>query len=241
MKNDNELVRLTNLDIFYGRNIVLKNLNCSICRGEKIGIVGPNGSGKTTLIKTLMNLHKTYRGSIHVDPRMRIGYAAQRTNQDMLIPLTVKQYISLNSHTDGDSNGGHFYKWSEKMGLANLFDKLFSDLSGGQKQRAVLMRAMFSNPDCLILDEPTDNLDICSEKILLNLIDEFCREKLMALILISHSLDAVINHVDRLIILKDTRASEIFIDGANAIGESLSKIFQTEIKVESINGKWVLI
>jgi len=241
MNMKDKLISFEGVDIFYGRNIVLNNVNLNFCRGDKIGIIGQNGSGKTTLVKTIMNLHKSYRGSLTVDPRLRIGYAAQRTNLDMLIPLTVKEYVSLNFANGNSLTDDHFSKWCDKLELTGLFNKRFSDVSGGQKQRAVLLRAMLSNPDCLILDEPTDNLDICSQKTLLSLIDEFCAQTSMTLILISHTLDAIINHVNRMVILKDSQTSEILIDNAKNIGDSLSRIFETEITVKLINGKWVVL
>lgn len=234
-------ISLKEVDITYGSQPVLNRVTITISRGEKIGVVGPNGSGKTTLIKTIMGAHKEYRGSVLKDPLIRFGYAPQRAATDLLVPLSVYEYITLNLAKSSEYDEVMIKTWGEKLNINHLIDKKFVNLSGGQKQKVVLLRALIELPDCLVLDEPTDNLDIKGEREILRIVDDFCMQHSATLILISHSLSNVINHVNRLIILGELSLSEVRFNTENDLEESLSKLFGVALSVKKVNSKKIIV
>lgn len=238
MKPTEPWIQFDNVELRFSRTTVLKNVSFSVAKGEKTGLIGPNGSGKTTLVRTLMSLHTPFRGVVRTAPRMTFGYAPQRKIVDILVPLTVYEYVTLDTGNRYDQ--ALFDQWSEKLALKPIMDTPFSCLSGGQKQRALLLRAMLPCPDCLILDEPTDNLDIKGEQDLLHLVDEFCLRNQVTLFIISHSINSVINHVDRIFYLNNSRLYEVSSTEPASLQKSLSSIFDTPIGVQNINGQTIV-
>jgi zinc transport system ATP-binding protein len=237
---DKRVVEFQNVNIFYGKRPVLLDVNFRVAQGDKIGIIGPNGSGKTTLVRTIMGVHKQAQGQIYVQKGIRFGYAPQRGMVDIIVPLNVYEYVTLELDCSLKDTQGLLRVWGEKLNLLSVMDKPFSGLSGGQKQRAILLRAMLVQPSCLILDEPTDNLDMEGTKKLLRLVDEYCVENRVTLFYISHYLNAVVNHVDRLMILKDLCLREKKVDTEQELKGFLETVFSVNIDVKTYNGKKII-
>jgi len=185
-----------------------------------------------------MSLHTHFQGAVYTAPCLTFGYAPQRKVVDILVPLTVYEYVTLD--TGAQYNSALFDLWSEKLALSRMMDKPFASLSGGQKQRALLLRSILPCPDCLILDEPTDNLDIKGEKGLLHLVDDFCINNQITMFIISHSINSVINHVDRIFYLNDSSLHEIRHGNSAELEQSLSRIFDTDVGVRQINGQTIV-
>ncbi|MCD6459673.1 ATP-binding cassette domain-containing protein [bacterium] len=231
------------VNVFYGDLQVLNDVSFSINKGDKIAVIGPNGSGKTTLVKTIMGYHKDFSGCLRVNLKIKFGYAPQRGHTDILVPLSVYEYLILNINKN--DNIGQKHKlidiWGDKLEIKQFFDLPFRNLSGGQKQRAILLRAISGLPDCLILDEPTDNLDIAAQKKVFSIINEFCAKEKVTLILITHSLANVLNNADRLIVFHQTKTKEILLDDLTNLEQTLRKIFNTDLALHKINTKIVVL
>ena len=235
------LVSFQSIDIGYKRKIVLQKISFQIRRGEKISLIGPNGAGKTTLIKVIMGLKKPVGGQLSIDHDILFGYSPQRAVVNIMVPLTVEEYITLDVHDPRVIKTDMGTYWCERMKLTPLLQQPFSSLSGGQKQRALVLRALLKQPDFLILDEPVDNLDIQGCHMLLNIIDEYCEQHNATLILISHALNSVINHTQRLMIIKNHTLIDQKLTKNDNLQTSLSTIFSTDVAVETFNGKRVII
>ncbi len=204
-----KIIKFEKVSFCYQIKPILKDVNLTIDEGDFIGIIGPNGGGKTTLLKLLMGMLTPHTGHIKVfnkDPkeiRDKIGYVPQSYNIDKSFPITTLEVVLLGMLTR--SRFGFFSKklkdeaktLLDLLGLKNFIYKPFGKLSGGQIQRALIARALISDPQILILDEPIANIDIASQKNILNLLTN--TEKKRTILMVSHDLQTIINEVKKII------------------------------------------
>lgn len=173
-----------------------------------VQVVGPNGGGKSTLAKLMLGLEKPYEGSIKVlgkNPAKLlglVGYVPQHTLYDPQFPIGVWDVIlsgSLKRSWGPFSREDRHkaFEIMEELHLTNLKDRNFSSLSGGQRQRVLVARALVGQPQVLLLDEPTANIDFESARRL----EEYIRnlKEKISVILITHDFDFLTNSVDRVI------------------------------------------
>jgi zinc transport system ATP-binding protein len=172
--NDNRLnvpiLSVDNLTVIRSGNIVLKDINLKVCKGEFIGLVGPNGSGKSTLLLSILGVLRAQKGSVEIYGRPpfsrstigRIGWVSQAaSNLPRDVRITVRELVRL-----GTLNGKNMFSWSDKgrvkrvneaikmVGLEDVENVDVSRLSGGQRQRAVIARALATEAEFILLDEP---------------------------------------------------------------------------------------
>ncbi len=192
------LITLKNLSLGYEHNIVIKDLNLEINKGDFICIVGPNGSGKSTLIKGILGLIKPIKGKViyHDLKKNFIGYMPQETKVDAYFPASVKEIVL--SGTLNQLGLKPFYRAKDKqlvqdtlktLHIENLINQNFCDLSGGGRQKVLLARSLCATTELLILDEPSNNLDSKSKKELYQIIKELNEKKSITILLITHDLD----------------------------------------------------
>lgn len=165
------IVELKDVSFAYNREPVLESVNLSIKNGEFASIVGPNGGGKSTLLKLFLGLLHPKTGTIRVfgkapeKVKHRIGYMPQHVQFDFQFPVTVMEVVLMGRL--GHRLGGRYSKKDrqiagnalEEVHMLNMAKHSFSDLSGGQRQRVLIARALSCEPDLLLLDEPTSNID----------------------------------------------------------------------------------
>ena len=194
-------IEINNLAFSYDKVPVLVDVNLKVERGEFATIVGPNGGGKTTLLKLLLGILKPVQGKIAVlgsvpeKARLKVGYMPQHADLDPQFPITVMDVVLLGRL--GRRFGGRYSKedrqlaWKalEEVQLESRARTPFSRLSGGQKQRALIARALCCNPQMLLLDEPTANIDPEVEENLLTILQELNQR--MTILLVSHDMGFV--------------------------------------------------
>ena len=191
------LIETHDLDIRFGKVSVLEHVNFAIRKGEIVTIVGPNGSGKSTLIRAVLGVLPPAKGSVTRQPGLKIGYVPQRLTLDGTMPMTVERFLSLpKRQSDQD-----MWRVTAQVGASGLEKRQMSDLSGGQFQRILLARALLTNPDILILDEPTQGLDQPGVASFYQLVEEVRRTTGCAVLLVSHDLHVVMSASDRVICL----------------------------------------
>jgi ABC-type Mn2+/Zn2+ transport system ATPase subunit len=238
----NEIVVFKSAKLGYGRKTVLEKLDFTICRGDYWGIVGPNGSGKTTLLRGIMGLLKPSAGEIKRDDNLRFGYCIQRHYIDTIFPFTVFDVVMMAragligplrrpSQIDKDA----VYKSLETAGIAKLDCERFYNLSGGQKQRVLLARALCLEPDFLVLDEPTTDLDIKAEKEILELINAIRIERCLTIALVTHELNEVINSAIKFIFLNKKHRPRI-LRKDELKPQLLSEVFDTPVRISQADG-----
>ena len=196
---------------------ILTDIFFQIQAGDYVGIVGPNGSGKTTLIKLVLGFLKPTRGRIllfgqnPVDFKdwQKVGYLPQKANDfNPHFPATVREIVSL-----GLLSKKRFPKSIDKfdddaineilslMDITNIQKKLIGELSGGQQQRVLIAKAMVSEPELLILDEPTTALDPEGRENFFNTLKELNEKKKLTIIMITHDIGTIGKYASRLLYL----------------------------------------
>lgn len=167
--------------------------------GEFIGLIGPNGAGKTTLLRAVLGLSKPTAGSITKAPGSRIGYIPQRSAMhDSHIPISVLEVVMLGTRSRETA-----MQSLHSVGMADASHKLYTQLSGGQQQRVAIAKALASNPDILVLDEPTTGIDEHSQSEFYGILQTL-QQRGLTIIMVSHDVDAVLRLVTRVICLNRT-------------------------------------
>ena len=195
MTEARKLIEVKNLTFSYNIDPVIEDASFSISKNDVITILGPNGGGKTTLLKLLMGLLKPQKGTITIngDSANLFGYVPQHSNLDQAYPITVKEVVlsgrirSFGFYTRADRREAE--KSLDDVGLFHLKDQPFFELSGGQQQRVLIARAHASDPEILVLDEPTANIDADAEKNLTKLLSRLSADH--TIILVTHDLGFV--------------------------------------------------
>jgi ATPase subunit of ABC transporter with duplicated ATPase domains len=170
MANDDVAVRFNKVSFEYGHNKpILDEVSFALRRGTKMTIMGQNGAGKSTILNLIMGSLHASDGSIYVDPRLKIAYARQvipREQMEFTVKEFFEQYFDGAAFAEASASRRRIYNIDPKIDgvlkLVNLeakHDKKIKSFSGGQQSRLLLASALIQDPDLLILDEPTNNLD----------------------------------------------------------------------------------
>ena len=242
--SDRHLVELSAVEVGYHGHAVLPPVNLLVAAGDAIGLVGPNGSGKTTLVQTMLGLLRPVRGHIKFPSgkRPRFGYVPQRAAVDVSFPLTAYEVALMGRYglvahgrRPGKTDIERTRQALADVDALELAQRPFHALSGGQRQRVLVARALASEPEILVLDEPTTGLDLPGEHAMLLLVRSFT-ERGIAVILISHQLGAVADHVEQLVVVAG-------LEHPVAVGprkelltsERLSRIYEKPIAVRIVD------
>lgn len=196
-----KILELKNISKSFGNKKIINPFNYTFKRGEKIGIVGDNGSGKTTLLNILTGQLDTDSGTVDRGINTHIGYFDQMGKElpgDLTVMNFLKNIASLITMEDGKKlTPTQFLELF--LFPKSLFHTKISDISGGEKKRLYLVSILISNPNFLILDEPTNDFDIQT----LTLLEDFLSDYTGCLIVVSHDRYFLDKVVDFLFILKN--------------------------------------
>jgi ABC-type Mn2+/Zn2+ transport system ATPase subunit len=199
------LLRARDLSLGYGRHTVLHGVDLEVRVGECWYFVGANGSGKTTFLRAVLGLLAPRRGVLERDPERtrgaHIGFVPQTERIGSALPTTVREFVSLGFAASEipRAERGERLAWAlARTGLAALSESDFASLSGGQQQRTLLARALVRRPGLLILDEPTEALDVASEEEFLATLEELHRDHGLTLLVVTHRLELAARHATHL-------------------------------------------
>ena len=243
----NPIIEIKNLSAGYDGRTVLRDVNLTVYDRDFLGIIGPNGGGKTTLIKCILGLLKPTAGEIqyracraadsaeapNTDIRLTMGYLPQYNSIDRKFPITVEEVIlsGLSSKKPLASRFTTAHREKARnviarMGLEGMEQRAIGALSGGQLQRALLGRAIISDPEVVILDEPSTYIDKRFEARLYQLLDEINRD--CAIILVSHDIGTVLQQVKSIACVNETLD---YHPDTGISGEWLERNFQCPIEL----------
>ncbi len=227
---DQPVVELKGVTFSYNSEPVLENVDLVVRAGDFLAVLGPNGGGKTTLLKTILGLLKPQRGMVRVfgkDPAQvsgRIGYVPQKSNVRPDFPINVLEIV-LMGLTDAGRKGFRYSRAEKELALRALEKvemrayarRRMDSLSGGQTQRVLIARALVTNPELLVLDEPTSNVDPHGR---------FCFFELLA---------ALGKSITVLVVSHDISVASARISGVACVNRRLIHNFKPELTPEMLS------
>lgn len=235
----NKIAEIKDLSVGYDSKIVLKDVKLNIYEQDFLGIIGPNGGGKTTLLKVLLGLLKPLKGSITFYDKgkkassIRMGYLPQLNNIDRKFPISVADVVASGLMRKKRLFKGYTAEQKEKifqtiheMGLDELENRPIGELSGGQVQRVLLGRALVSEPQLLILDEPNSYVDKRFESHLYEHLERINKDT--AIIFVSHDIGTVLRMTKNVACINETLH---YHAGSDAAEEWIDTVFDCPIEL----------
>lgn len=242
------IIKLENISFAYDSKTILKSINLDIQRGTFMGLVGPNGGGKTTLINIILGLLKPDSGNIflHDEPIdqfkdwNRIGFVSQKANTfNKGFPATVYEVVAMGL----TAKLGYLRFFNKRakqqvlhaidqVGMSEFVNRTIGDLSGGQQQRVFIARALVSEPDLLILDEPTVGIDFKNVERFYELLYRLNSEQQITLLLVTHDTGAMTDYATDVVCLNQSLHFHGRSEEYSALStEDLSKIYGHPVQV----------
>ncbi len=237
--NNDIVIDINNVSFNYGLVSVLEDISLRIHEDEFIGIIGPNASGKSTLLKLILGLLKPDQGTIKISNKKcqhaknHIGYVPQHVNFSRDFPVTVEEAVLMGHITSSSL----FFKFSkseiasaekamQKLEIENIAKRQIGSLSGGQLQRVLIARALVCQPNILILDEPTSNVDMRVEEDIFALLKNYSEH--MTIIVVSHDIAFISGYVDRVACLNHTLVCH---DTESISGKMIEELYDAPVKM----------
>ncbi|GMB63260.1 zinc import ATP-binding protein ZnuC [Pectobacterium parmentieri] len=191
------LVSLNNISVTFGSRKVLSDISLTLQEGRILTLLGPNGAGKSTLVRVVLGLLSPTAGSLVRDPALRIGYVPQKLHLDTTLPLTVSRFMQLRPGVKKQD----ILPALKRVQAAHLLEHPMQKLSGGETQRVLLARALLNQPQLLVLDEPTQGVDVNGQLALYDLINQLRQEFHCGVLMVSHDLHLVMAKTDEVLCL----------------------------------------
>ncbi len=214
------IIETKNLNLMISNQSILKNVSLQVFKGDYIALIGPNGGGKTTLVRILLGLETPTSGEVKLFGKAlssfhawdKIGYVPQRVTQiDRGFPATVLEVVMMGRTSKQGFFGLTTPKDREivndamaKMDVLNLKERLIGTLSGGQRQRVMIARALASEPEVLILDEPNTGVDMQSQQRFYALLKELNVKEQITIIFVTHDVGVIADDIGRLFTINQT-------------------------------------
>ncbi len=242
------MIDVESISFRYQKSWVLQDISFRVGRGEFIGVIGPNGSGKTTLLKILYRLLSPQQGEVlfelvplkrmnRTDIARRIAVVAQEAYP--LFPFRVIEMVlmgrspylgSLMFESDKDMEIAK--KAMERTEILSLSERRIDELSGGERKRVFIARALAQEPEVILLDEPTANLDIHHQIEFLDLILSLNQEKGLTIVMATHDMNIASEFCDRLILLREGRIFKIGAPKEVITRETMETVYGCDVWVD---------
>ncbi len=237
----------------YGSEDVIDDLSFSAGPGDVVSILGPNGTGKTTLLKCINRVHDCRAGAVLVDgedilsmkrPDVAkvIGYVPQRAHvsgstvfESVLIGRKPHMGVEM-----CDSDVRLAARVIDMIGLRDLSDKYVNEISGGEYQLVQIARALVQNPRVILLDEPTSNLDLGNQHMVMRILNGIVRENGMCAVMTNHDINLALRYSDRFVIMHGGR---IHSAGGPEIvtPETIREVYGVEVSIGEVDGRKVVV
>ncbi len=244
-------LKVKNVEFSYARVPILRDVCIELAASEMLGVVGPNGAGKSTLLRCIDRILNPQKGRILLDEQdimemsrlelaKKVGYVPQSVSQ--VFPATVFDTVLMGRrpHLGWRSSEKDTAMVLEMLQLLNIEDLAMRDineLSGGQQQKVFIARALTQEPDVLLLDEPTSNLDIRHQLEVMGIIKSIVIEKQISAIMAIHDLNLASRYADRIVMMN---SGEIFSAGTPAsvlTPANIKRVYGVEAEVNNNSGK----
>ncbi|HNX10139.1 MAG TPA: metal ABC transporter ATP-binding protein [Methanothrix sp.] len=236
-----KIVSIKGLWVHRGEHAVLENINLELTAGDFLGLIGPNGGGKSTLLKVMLGLIRPSRGEITifglspVAARSRVGYMPQKTVFDASFPVKVKDVVLMGRF----SRTGLLHRYGQKdrqaalaalqaVGMEDRADREIGALSGGEQQRVFVARSLVSDPELLLLDEPTAGVDSAQQSDFYDLLCHLNRDLGIAIVLVSHDVTAISTYVSKIACLNQRL---YYHDSRELTGDDIMKAYGCPVEM----------
>jgi ABC-type Mn2+/Zn2+ transport system ATPase subunit len=249
-----QVIELKGITVRRAKGLLLDGISLTVSRNEFIGIIGPNGAGKTTLLNVIAGFER-FEGTLSLfghreawtrsrETRLCVGYVPQLFQIDPAFPIFALEAVMTGVigrlglfRSPGRREREKAMRLMEMMRVAHLADRPLGQLSGGERQKVSLARAILQQPDILLMDEPTTNLDIAVQKEVLNLIDEIHKQENLTLLFVTHDFNMLPAAMRRAVLLN--RGRKVFDGDINIAlsGDTLSRLFQYPLATFERNGR----
>jgi len=242
------MIEVNSVSFRYHEEWVLQGVSFRVEKGEFVGVIGPNGSGKTTLLKILYRLLAPQKGEIlfelvsmkkmdRGDIAKRIAVVAQETQ--LLFPFSVLETVLMGR----SPYLGHLMFESEKdleiarkamewTRILPFSERPIDELSGGEKKRVFIARALAQEPEVILLDEPTVNLDVHHQTDFLDLILTLNRERGLTIVMASHDINIASEFCDRLILLQGGKIYQTGTPEEVVTKENIESVYGCEVWID---------
>lgn len=191
MASPSPLISLDKVSLTFEGNQVLQAVSLTVAPAEIVTLIGPNGAGKSSLVKLVTGLVLPSAGKISRAAKLRIGYMPQRLKLEPSLPMTTRRFLDLASKDKKALDA-----CCERLDISALLNTPLNNLSGGELQRILLARAILRRPNLLILDEPTQGVDVTGQAELYRIITELRDELGCGVLMVSHDLHLVMAQTD---------------------------------------------
>src|SRR5512136_1088275 len=242
------MIEVNSISFRYREEWVLQDVSFRVEKGEFVGVIGPNGSGKTTLLKMLYRLLSPQKGEIlfelvpmkkmeRADIAKRIAVVAQETQ--LLFPFSVLETVLMGRSPylghlmfENEKDLEIARKAMEWTKIHPFSERTIDELSGGERKRVFIARALAQEPEVILLDEPTANLDIHHQIDFLDLILTLNRERGLTIVIASHDLNIASEFCDRLILLQRGRIYQMGIPEEVVTKENIESVYDCEVWID---------
>jgi len=244
------MLEARSVTIKYDDRVAVSDVSLALDAGKITAIIGPNGAGKSTLLRALNGQLRRASGVVLLDGEpmekfsrrsigRRIAVVAQEA--ELRFPITVLEFV-LGGRFAWASNAGWGWETERDLKVAHdvlreteldeLRGRLMNELSGGERQRAVLARALATEATCLLLDEPTANLDLSHQSTLLALVRNRCDQHQVAALVVTHDINLAAQFADQILLMKNGKVLEAGPPAAVLTPELLHDVFAVRVLVD---------
>jgi iron complex transport system ATP-binding protein len=242
------MIEVRSISFRYHEEWVLQEVSFRVEKGEFVGVIGPNGSGKTTLLKLLYRLLAPQRGEIlfelvpmkkmdRRDIAKRIAVVAQETQ--LLFPFSVLETVLMGRSPylgrllfESEKDLEIARKAMEWTKILPFSERPVEELSGGERKRVFIARALAQEPDVILLDEPTANLDIQHQIEFLDLILTLNRDRGLTIVMASHDMNIASEFCDRLVLLQEGKIYQMGTPEKVVTKENIENVYGCEVWID---------
>ncbi len=194
------MIKFHNVSKRIGQKDIIKNISFDVKKAQLTTLIGPNGAGKTTIARLMLGLEKLSSGKLSIEKNLQIGYVPQKFNFSSDLPMSAEKFLQILT-TQNLQKDKIFEEIVDFAEIANILSDDITSLSGGQFQKLIITATLRNNPDLIILDEPTQSLDVLSQQEFYVMINKIKKYFGTTIFMISHDLFTVMKNSDQVICL----------------------------------------